>query len=214
MSSDETRSALLEAAKRLVFERGYARTSVRDLVSEADANLGAVNYHFGSRENLLNQAMFEFFLEWSESVGQVEVAPGAGPIEQLAERARAMVDGISSAQPLFVVFLEGLLQSRHSPALRRELAEHYARQRAQASERIRDSPGGGEMAPRTVEVVASYMLAVADGFQIQALIDPDSVPSGDELAAFYEGLAAAARSNSHLLNSLENDSAVKSRRQQ
>jgi AcrR family transcriptional regulator len=213
MPSAETRSALLEAAKRLVFERGYARTSVRDLVSEAGANLGAVNYHFGSRENLLNQAMFDFFLEWGESVGEVEVAPGAGPIEQLAARAHAMVDGISSAQPLFVVFLEGLLQSRHSPELRRELAEHYARQREQASERIRASRGAGEMTPRAAEVVASYMLAVADGLQIQALIDPDSVPTGDELAAFYEGLAAAARSDSHLPKSLENDPALKTRRQ-
>jgi AcrR family transcriptional regulator len=199
----------MEAAKRLVFERGYARTSVRDVVSEAGANLGAVNYHFGSRENLLNKAMFEFFLEWGESVGQVEVAPGAGPIEQLAARARAMVDGIPSAQPLFVVFLEGLLQSRHSPELRRELAEHYARQREQASERIRASPGAREMAPRTAEVIASYMLAVADGLQIQALIDPGGVPTGDELAAFYEGLAAAARSDNHLPKSNENDPTIK-----
>jgi AcrR family transcriptional regulator len=213
MSSEETRSALMEAAKRLVFERGYARTSVRDLASEAGANLGAVNYHFGSRENLLNQAMFEFFLDWGESVGQVEVAPGAGPIEQLATRARAMVDGISAAQPLFVVFLEGLLQSRHSPELRRELAEHYARQREQASERIRASTGAEEMAPRTANVIASYMLAVADGLQIQALIDPDGVPTGDELAAFYEGLAAAARSDSHLPNTLKKDPKIKSRRQ-
>jgi AcrR family transcriptional regulator len=209
MSSEGTRTALLEAAKRLVFERGYARTSVRDLVSEAGANLGAVNYHFGSRENLLNQAMLEFFLEWGESVGQVEVAPGAGPLEQLAARARPMVDGIPSAQPLFVVFLEGLLQSRHSPALRRELAEHYARQREQASERIRASPGAGEMAPRSAEVIASYMLAVADGLQIQALIDPKSVPTGDELAAFYEGLAAAARADSHPPMILESDQTIK-----
>jgi AcrR family transcriptional regulator len=212
MASEETRSALMEAAKRLVFERGYARTSVRDLVSEAGASLGAINYHFGSRENLLNQAMFEFFLEWGESVGQVEGAPGAGPIEQLATRARAIVDGIPAAQPLFVVFLEGLLQSRHSPGLRRELAKHYARQRKQAGERIRASPGAGQMAPRTAEVIASYMLALADGLQIQALIDPDGVPTGDELAAFYEGLAATARSDSHLPNTLEKDPKIKSRR--
>lgn len=213
MSSEETRSALMEAAKHLVLERGYARTSVRDLASEAGANLGAINYHFGSRENLLNQAMFEFFLEWGESVGEVEVAPDAGPLEQLAARARPMVDGISSAQPLFIVFLEGLLQSRHSPELRRELAEHYVRQREQASERIRASPGAGQMAPRTADVIASYMLAVADGLQIQALIDPDGVPTGDELAAFYEALAAAARSDSHLPKSLANDPQIKTRRQ-
>jgi AcrR family transcriptional regulator len=209
MPATDTRSALLDAAKRLVFERGYARTSVRDLVTEADANLGAVNYHFGSREKLLNQALLEFFLEWGESVGEVEVAPGMGPLEQLAVRGRAMVDGIPSAQPLFVVFLEGVLQSRHSPELRRELAEHYARQREQASERIRSSPGGEDLPPRTVEVIASYLLAVADGMQIHALVEPDSVPTGNELAAFYEGLAAAARADSHPPERPDEDPAIK-----
>ena len=51
----------------------------------------------------------------------------------------------------------------------------------------------GELPPRVLEVVASYMIAVVDGLQIQALLDPDSVPTGEELAAFYEGLAASAR---------------------
>ena len=44
-----------------------------------------------------------------------------------------------------------------------------------------------------VEVAASYMLAVADGLQLQALLEPEAIPTGEELAVFYEGLAAAAR---------------------
>jgi hypothetical protein len=37
------------------------------------------------------------------------------------------------------------------------------------------------------------MLAVADGLLLQSLLDPEVVPTGEELAALYEGLAAAAR---------------------
>lgn len=195
MPSDDTKAALLRAAKELVLERGYAGTSVRDLVAAAGTNLGAVNYHFGSREKLLNQAILEFFLEWGERVRELDVAADAGPLEQLAARARPMADGIEQAQPLFVMLLEALLQSRHSSELRSELAAHYARQRELSGELIRSSEAGRALPDRMIEVIASYMLAVADGLQLQALLDPQTVPSGDELAALYEGLAAAARAS-------------------
>ncbi len=49
---EDTQEKLLAAAGKLFCERGYAATSVRDIVSEAGVNLGSVNYHFGGKENL------------------------------------------------------------------------------------------------------------------------------------------------------------------
>lgn len=53
MASAETRTRLLEAAHTLFAEQGYAATSLREITSAAEANLAAVNYHFGSKEGLL-----------------------------------------------------------------------------------------------------------------------------------------------------------------
>jgi AcrR family transcriptional regulator len=192
----DTREALLDAAKQLVAEHGYAGTSVRDLATASGANIAAVNYHFGTREKLLNQAVLELFLEWSERVGRHGPSnPQDEPLQQLAARARPMIEDISSMQPAFVVFLEALLQSRRSPELHRQLVEHYAEQRRRVVEEMLATAGAHEQSPRALEVAASYMLAVADGMQLQALLDPDAVPTGDELAALYEGLAAAARAS-------------------
>jgi AcrR family transcriptional regulator len=47
-----TRDALLDAAERLFAERGVEGTSVRDIIKAAGANLGAVNYHFRSKDQL------------------------------------------------------------------------------------------------------------------------------------------------------------------
>ena len=52
-SQPETRERLLAAAGRLFAEQGYAATSLRDITRVADANVAAVNYHFGSKEGLL-----------------------------------------------------------------------------------------------------------------------------------------------------------------
>jgi AcrR family transcriptional regulator len=193
MNDGRTKAALLQAAKQLVLERGYAGTSVRELAAVSGTNLGAVNYHFGSRQKLLDQAILEFFLEWGERIREIDLPPDLGPLEQLAARARPIVDGIAEAQPLFVVFLEALLAARHSPELHTQLVAHYAEQRRRAGDSIRASAHGAELPPRMVQVIVSYMLAVADGLQLQALLDPEAVPTGEELAALYEGLAAAAR---------------------
>ncbi len=42
----------MREAEALFAEKGYAATSIRDIIAAADANLGAVHYHFGSKEEL------------------------------------------------------------------------------------------------------------------------------------------------------------------
>lgn len=53
MASDQTRSAILAAAERLYADRGFADVTLRDIVAEANVNLAAVNYHFGSKDELI-----------------------------------------------------------------------------------------------------------------------------------------------------------------
>jgi AcrR family transcriptional regulator len=206
MTTDKTKTALLEAAKRLVVERGYAGASVRELAGAAGTNISAVNYHFGSRENLLNEAILESFLEWASSVGQVSsgltsIDPDAGPLEHMAAQARPLMADLPARLPLFVTFLEALLQGQRSPELLSQLADHYAEQRRRASEFIiagtpgYEPPPTGEPPPRMVEVAASFMIAVVDGLFFQSMMDPEAIPTGDELAALYEGLAAATRAS-------------------
>jgi AcrR family transcriptional regulator len=53
----DTKERLLVAADRLFFSRGYAAVSTRDLTEEAGVNVAAINYHFGSKENLYREAL-------------------------------------------------------------------------------------------------------------------------------------------------------------
>lgn len=50
--SDPVRQRIMDAAERLFSEEGFAATSLRQITAEAGVNLAAVNYHFGSKENL------------------------------------------------------------------------------------------------------------------------------------------------------------------
>jgi AcrR family transcriptional regulator len=53
MPSDQTRSSILAAAERLYADRGFGDVTLRDIVAEANVNLAAVNYHFGSKDELI-----------------------------------------------------------------------------------------------------------------------------------------------------------------
>jgi AcrR family transcriptional regulator len=53
MPSDRTRALILDAAERLYAERGFGEVTLRDIVAAAGVNLAAVNYHFGSKDELI-----------------------------------------------------------------------------------------------------------------------------------------------------------------
>jgi AcrR family transcriptional regulator len=57
-SRTATRDRVLDVAERLFAERGLDAVSIRDITHEAAANLGAVNYHFGTKQELIG-AVFE-----------------------------------------------------------------------------------------------------------------------------------------------------------
>jgi AcrR family transcriptional regulator len=52
MAKPDTKDQILDAAEDLFAEQGFAATSMRQLTNLAGVNLAAVNYHFGTKEDL------------------------------------------------------------------------------------------------------------------------------------------------------------------
>ena len=55
--SAETKERILDAAETLFMEHGYEATSLRALTAAAGVNLAAVNYHFGTKEELFQAVL-------------------------------------------------------------------------------------------------------------------------------------------------------------
>jgi AcrR family transcriptional regulator len=53
MGQADTKKNILDAAEKLFSRQGFSSTSLRVLTKEAGVNLAAVNYHFGSKEELI-----------------------------------------------------------------------------------------------------------------------------------------------------------------
>ncbi len=59
MTQDNTKQLLLNAAQKLFAEKGYEAVSTRELAEVAGVNLGAIQYHFGSKAKLFVEAIHE-----------------------------------------------------------------------------------------------------------------------------------------------------------
>src|SRR6186997_3167761 len=55
--STATKPRILDAAEALFMEHGFEATSLRQITTDAGVNLAAVNYHFGSKEELFQAVL-------------------------------------------------------------------------------------------------------------------------------------------------------------
>ncbi len=92
-----TMQRILDSAVRLFAENGYSRTSLRAITSDAGVNLAAVNYHFGSKEELVRQ-VFQHKIapvnrERIDNIEQViKEASGKGHRPRVRNLLRAFID--------------------------------------------------------------------------------------------------------------------------
>ena len=86
MATDRTRTAILNAAEQLYAERGFSEVTLRDIVAAAGVNLAAVNYHFGSKDELIAELFVTRSIatnreRLNELKAAEDAADGRAPIE-------------------------------------------------------------------------------------------------------------------------------------
>ena len=131
----DTRERILDAAERLFMAHGYEGTSMRQITGEAAVNLAAANYHFGSKESLM-QEVFRRRLDWlnDERLRVLDAMEGAAAGKPL--KPSQIVDGFfgtllrlaDDAQRRGIVFLRLLGRTHTEPSefIRAFLADEYA----------------------------------------------------------------------------------------
>jgi AcrR family transcriptional regulator len=102
---NSTRERLLEVAEGLFAESGFDQVSVRDITQAAGANVAAVNYHFGSRNGLVDAVVERFVL----------------PVE--AARLRALEAVEQSGEPSLEAIMEAYLKPVLDRVSESELSE-------------------------------------------------------------------------------------------
>lgn len=111
----DTKLRLMDVAERLFAERGFEGVGVRELTTAAGANLGAITYHFGSKEELLVQTFLRRFRPTNEERARRLQAvmqghpTGRVPVTEVVEAMLRPPLETASRHPYFPVLLSRIL---------------------------------------------------------------------------------------------------------
>jgi AcrR family transcriptional regulator len=118
----DTKSRILDAAEKLFAMNGFKPTSLRDITAEAQVNLAAVNYHFQSKESLIEAVIARRM----EPIGRrrIEMLDAAGPDASLEQILTAFLAPVFQFKVESVVPLMGRIMSEPDLFLERVYKKH------------------------------------------------------------------------------------------
>ena len=177
------REDLLAGALRCLKDKGWARTTVRDIASAAGVNHAAIGYHFGSREALLIEAFVQAMDEWG---GEIEAAvraaldPSATPRERYEAFWRKAIESYGAHRRLWLASVEAAVEAEHNPRVRELMAAALREGRSGLAAGLVGVPED-ELDDKDLRSIGSVQLALMSGVLVQHLLDPDNAPTAENL---------------------------------
>lgn len=144
MSRPDTKALILDTAELLFAERSFASVSMRDITSAAGVNLAAVNYHFGTKDELI-AALFI-----------ARVTPLNRERAVLLREAESHGDGIAALEDILRALLGPPLRWWLGPDAGRSAAARFL-MRAHAE----TTPGIRQVMDKDVSHLQRFLLALA-----------------------------------------------------
>jgi AcrR family transcriptional regulator len=165
--TEETRTALISAARQLFAEKGYAETSTPEIVKAAGVTRGALYHHFDDKVALFRAVVAEEYTRVAEDITAAAAKVAGTAVEALQQGGRAYLGAMQDKGRVRIMLLDGPAVLGHSElgsidretsadALRLGLAE------AMRSKQIKDLP----LDALTVQLSALFdraALAISDG---------------------------------------------------
>lgn len=155
--SDATRAALLDAARMLFVDKGYAETGTPEIVRAAAVTRGALYHHFTDKADLLRGVIVRESRQVATEINAAS-ADAASTQEALMQGANAWFDAMSDPGRVRLLLLDG-------PAvLGRTEMEEIDRQTSAATlvEGLRAGQAAGDVIDAPVEALASLLSAMFD----------------------------------------------------
>jgi len=167
------RSNLLEGALHCLERLPPERVTARAIAAESEANIASISYHFGSKDELVTEAVIAGLDRWLESITE-----SLGELEELEpatrlERADAVIDATRRQHVgLARNFLAALARAQHEPRIRRLLSEGFRSTRPRVAALL----GLGQ--DLAGDDAAGLIHSMFTGLLFQALLDPSLAIEG------------------------------------
>lgn len=170
------RATLLEGTLSCLEKLPPERVTARAITEESGANLASIAYHFGSKDNLVTEAVIEGLDRWlAEVTAALGNLDSQDPVERYKLAGEAIENSRRRHTGLARNFIGALAKAQHDPRVRQLLADGFRRTRPAVAALL---GLGGDQAG---DDAAGLTLALFNGLLFQTLLDPDLAIEGDRM---------------------------------
>jgi AcrR family transcriptional regulator len=174
-----TRSQILDSSLRLFSDRGYARTSVRDIAHAVGITDAAIYYHFASKRELL-RSLFEERGIIAALMGLEALDPAADPREQLQSVSMAALRVLSRNRDFIKVLLVEALSETEAGEAVEEWRAAVSRWSGAILRVLRIYRDRGAMRGQRLETAAEHIVDAVLGAYLDALMPGSEDVAGGE----------------------------------
>jgi AcrR family transcriptional regulator len=118
----DTKSKILDVAENLFGNQGFEATSLRDITAKAQVNLAAVNYHFQSKDSLIDAVIERRIAPVNRR--RLEMLDAAGPNPTVEQVAEAFIAPVIERDPSPIMALMGRILSTPDQFITRVFKKH------------------------------------------------------------------------------------------
>lgn len=181
------KTAILEVAKNLLVEKGFAAISFRNVSKRADVTVGNVTYYFPTKEHLMDELAAYIFDRWEEGFRRRKPDDLHGAVEIFDYSIRYMIE--ENKRPGTNALLQEMwAMASRSEIVMRMLDTFYARVRHWILEVM--PPVEPPLSDHTRKLRAALITAQIEGLIV--LIGPRRIPH-DEMRGLEDAAVEAAR---------------------
>jgi AcrR family transcriptional regulator len=170
---------ILDAAARVITERGLADTRISDVAEAAGVSPGLILYYFDSKDRLLSEALTyandQFFLRMSREIRRIPSAK---------DQLRHLIDlSVPGYQPEYgkldewALWIEVWVRALRDPQMAKDREVLDQRWRQSIAEIVRAGQASGEFGPGDAEEIALRLGSLIDGLAIQVIMNDSQVSS-------------------------------------
>ena len=185
------REDLLEGAKRCLLEKGFLRTTARDIVKESGTNLASIGYHYGSKDALLAQAYISL-VEGMGGAFEVDVDDtGPGSLERFERVWSNIIGTMKEPGSVWRLSMEVLAFGDRLP----EVRDHLVVAQREAGRGLIPLLMGGreeDVSDETADTLGMFYVTLMTGLIAQWTFDPKSAPRAGQLTAGLRRVTEAA----------------------
>lgn len=172
-SRDLTRQQLLDAAQKLVAEKGLGATSVEDIASEAGFSRGAFYSNFASKNDLFIEMLRR---DHDQSIQEFSALfASETPPDELRARIRELFSSMHDDQCSFINWTEARLLAIRDPAFREKFNLLARETQLQIAEFIQVFyQAAGTPPPVSADTMALGIISLMEGAQLYHLSSPET----------------------------------------